>query len=145
MELLVSIKQTVRKRPTLFSDDVVYQFLTNFKYQTPKLHQRIVVTKSELFHVLKTVKGMMHLVPSRTPQSSGYGVWCTCGLCYMLDPWSGRVMYTVVVIKQSNKQENGLWVWEGSQTEDKRLFQKIKIWVSGKMFYELAGTDQASP
>jgi hypothetical protein len=36
-------------------------------------------------------------------------------------------MYTVVVIKQSNKQENGLWVWEGAQTEDKRLFQKIKI------------------
>ena len=38
----------------------------------------------DLFHTLKTVKGMLHLVPSRTPRNSGYGVLCTCGLCYML-------------------------------------------------------------
>jgi hypothetical protein len=38
----------------------------------------------DLFHALKTVKGLLHLVPSRTTRSSGYGVLCTCGLCYML-------------------------------------------------------------
>ena len=38
----------------------------------------------DLFHELKTVKGLMYLVPSRTPRSSGYGVLCTFGLCYML-------------------------------------------------------------
>jgi hypothetical protein len=38
----------------------------------------------DLFHVLKTVKGLLNLVPPRTPRSSGYGVLCTCGLCYML-------------------------------------------------------------
>ena len=38
----------------------------------------------DLFHTLKTVKGQLHLVPSRTPRSSGYGVLYTCGLCYML-------------------------------------------------------------
>ena len=42
----------------------------------------------DLFHVLKTVKGLLHLVPSRTPRSSGYGVLCnvvyvTCYFCYM--------------------------------------------------------------
>jgi hypothetical protein len=35
----------------------------------------------DLFHTMKTVKGLVHLVPSRTPRSSGYGVLCTCGLC----------------------------------------------------------------
>ncbi len=35
----------------------------------------------DLFHTLKTVKGLMHLVPPRTPPISGYGVLCTCGLC----------------------------------------------------------------
>ena len=38
----------------------------------------------DLFHTLKTVKGLLHLVPPRTPRNSGYGVLCTCGLCYML-------------------------------------------------------------
>ena len=38
----------------------------------------------DLFHELKTVKDLMHLVPPRTPRRSGYGVLCTCGLCYML-------------------------------------------------------------
>ena len=38
----------------------------------------------DLFHTLKTVKGLLYLVPSRTPRSSGYGVLCTCALCYML-------------------------------------------------------------
>ena len=38
----------------------------------------------DLFHALKTVKGLLHLVPPRTPRTSGYGVLCTCGLCYML-------------------------------------------------------------
>jgi hypothetical protein len=38
----------------------------------------------DLVHTLKTVKGLLLLVPSRTPRSSGYGVLCTCGLCYML-------------------------------------------------------------
>ena len=33
---------------------------------------------------IETVKGLRHLVPPRTPRSSGYGVLCTCGLCYML-------------------------------------------------------------
>ena len=33
---------------------------------------------------IETVKGLCHLVPSRTPRISGYGVLCTCGLCYML-------------------------------------------------------------
>ncbi len=37
----------------------------------------------DLFHTLKTVKGLVDLVPPRTPRSSGYGVLCTCGLCYM--------------------------------------------------------------
>jgi hypothetical protein len=27
----------------------------------------------DLFHTLKTVKGLLYLVPSRTPRSSGYG------------------------------------------------------------------------
>ncbi len=31
-----------------------------------------------LFHTLKTVKGLIHLVPSRTPRTSGYGVLFTC-------------------------------------------------------------------
>jgi hypothetical protein len=35
-------------------------------------------------HTLKTVKGLLHLVPPRTPRSSGYGVLYTCDLCYML-------------------------------------------------------------
>jgi len=30
------------------------------------------------------VKGLFHLVPSRTPRSSGYGVLCTCSLCYVI-------------------------------------------------------------
>jgi hypothetical protein len=38
----------------------------------------------DLFHTLKTVKELLHHVPPRTPRSSGYGVLCTCGLCYML-------------------------------------------------------------
>ena len=38
----------------------------------------------DLFHALKTVKDLVHLVPSRTPRSSGYGVVYTRGLCYML-------------------------------------------------------------
>ncbi len=38
----------------------------------------------DLFHALKTVKGLLHLVPPRTPRSSGYGVLCTCGSCCML-------------------------------------------------------------
>ena len=38
----------------------------------------------DLFHTLKTVKGLLYLVPPRTPRSSGYGVLCTCDLCYML-------------------------------------------------------------
>jgi hypothetical protein len=38
----------------------------------------------DLFHTLKTVKGLLHFVPSRTPWNSEYGVLCTCGLCYML-------------------------------------------------------------
>ena len=38
----------------------------------------------DLFTTLKTVKGLLYLVPSRTPRSSGYGVLCTCALCYML-------------------------------------------------------------
>jgi hypothetical protein len=38
----------------------------------------------DLFHALKTVKGLLHLVPPRTPRTSGYGVLCTCSLCYML-------------------------------------------------------------
>ena len=38
----------------------------------------------DLFHALKTVKGLLNLVPPRTPRISGYGVLCTCGLCYML-------------------------------------------------------------
>jgi hypothetical protein len=29
----------------------------------------------DLFHVLKTVKGLLHLVPPRTPRISGYGVF----------------------------------------------------------------------
>jgi hypothetical protein len=37
----------------------------------------------DLFHTLKTVKGILHLVPSRTPRSSGYGVLYTCDLCYI--------------------------------------------------------------
>jgi hypothetical protein len=35
----------------------------------------------DLFHILKTVKGLLHLVPPRTPRSSGNGVLYTCGLC----------------------------------------------------------------
>ena len=49
-----------------------------------------------LFHTLKTVKGLLHLVPPRTPRSSGYGVlyicvYVTCYFCYMfsLGPSSG--------------------------------------------------------
>jgi hypothetical protein len=38
----------------------------------------------DLFLTLKTVKGLLYLVPPRTPRNSGYGVLCTCGLCYML-------------------------------------------------------------
>ncbi len=38
----------------------------------------------DLFHTLKTVQGLLHLVPPRTLWSSGHGVLCTCGLCYML-------------------------------------------------------------
>ena len=37
-------------------------------------------------HASKTVKGLLLLVPPRTPRSSGYGFLCTCGLCYMLFP-----------------------------------------------------------
>ena len=38
----------------------------------------------DLFHTLKTMWGLFHLVPPRTPRNSWYGVLCTCGLCYML-------------------------------------------------------------
>jgi len=39
----------------------------------------------DLVHTLKTVKGLLLLVPPRTPRSSGYDFLCTCGLCcYML-------------------------------------------------------------
>jgi len=38
----------------------------------------------DLFHTLKTVKELLHLVPLRTPRNSVYGVLYTCGLCYML-------------------------------------------------------------
>jgi hypothetical protein len=31
----------------------------------------------DLFHTLKTVKGLVHLVPPRTPRNCGYGVLCT--------------------------------------------------------------------
>jgi hypothetical protein len=48
-----------------------------FKFDT-------LTTSSIKFHAMKTVKGMLHLVPSRTPRNSGYGVLCTWGLCYML-------------------------------------------------------------
>ena len=42
----------------------------------------------DLFHTLKTVKGLLRLVPSRTPQSSGmmfhvHEVYVTCYFCYM--------------------------------------------------------------
>jgi hypothetical protein len=50
------------------------QTRTLFKFRQP----------DDLFHALKTVKGMLHLVPTRTPRISRYGVLCTCGLCYML-------------------------------------------------------------
>ena len=45
-------------------------------------------SSTTLFHTLKTVKSLLHLVPSRTPRSSGYGVLCTCVyvtcyFCYM--------------------------------------------------------------
>ena len=53
-------------------------------------------SSTTLFHTLKTVKGLLHVVPSRTPRSSGYGVLCTsvyvtCYFCYMfsLGPSSG--------------------------------------------------------
>ncbi len=52
----------------------------------------------DLFHTLKTVKGMLYLVPPRTPRISGYGVLCTCGLCYML--------FLLYVGKEKN---NGSW------------------------------------
>jgi hypothetical protein len=41
-------------------------------------------TSSCHFHKLKSVKGLLHLVPSRTPRNNGYGVLCTYGLCHML-------------------------------------------------------------
>ena len=53
-------------------------------------------SSTTLFHTLKTVKGMLHLFPSRTPRNSGYGVLCTCVyvtcyFCYMFSfgPSSG--------------------------------------------------------
>jgi hypothetical protein len=40
----------------------------------------------DLFHTQKTVKGLLHLVPSRTSRISGYGVLCTCvGIGVMKD------------------------------------------------------------
>jgi hypothetical protein len=50
------------------------QTRTLFKFRQP----------DDFFNALKTVKGLLCLVPPRTPQNSGYGVVCTCGLCYML-------------------------------------------------------------
>jgi hypothetical protein len=38
----------------------------------------------DLFHTLNPVKGMVHIVPPRTPRNSGYGVLYTCGLFFML-------------------------------------------------------------
>ncbi len=38
----------------------------------------------DLLYTLKTVKGLVHLVPPWTPRNSVYGVLCTYGLCYML-------------------------------------------------------------
>jgi hypothetical protein len=35
-------------------------------------------SSTTLLHALKTVKGLLHLVPPRTPRSSGYGVFYTC-------------------------------------------------------------------
>ncbi len=51
----------------------------------------------DLFHTLKTVKGLLHLVPPRTPWNSEYGVLCTCGLCYMLRDslGSARVLFKI--------------------------------------------------
>jgi hypothetical protein len=38
----------------------------------------------DLFHTWKTMEGLLHLVPSRTPRNSWYGVLYTCVICYML-------------------------------------------------------------
>jgi hypothetical protein len=50
------------------------QTRTLFKFRQP----------ADFFHTLKTVRRLIHIVPSRTPRSSGYGVLFTCGLCYIL-------------------------------------------------------------
>ncbi len=56
-------------------------------------------SSTTLFHTPKTVKGLLHLVPPRTPRSSGYGVLCTCVyvtcyFCYIfsLGPSSGTLV-----------------------------------------------------
>ena len=40
--------------------------------------------RDELIHTLKTMEGLLHLVPPRTQRNSWYGNFCTCGLCYMV-------------------------------------------------------------
>ena len=44
---------------------------------------QVSTTRRPVTHI-ETVEGLCHLVPSRTPRISGYGVLCTYGLCYML-------------------------------------------------------------
>ncbi len=78
----------------------IYQCSKHNWFDTLSLHDSMRCSSwdssTTLFHTLKTVKGLLHLVPSRTPRSSGYGVLCTCVyvtcyFCYMfrLGPSSG--------------------------------------------------------
>jgi hypothetical protein len=59
---------------------VIYYMLNSGGFTVTYLQAQPV----DLFHTLKTVKELLHLVPSRTLRISGYGVLYTCGLCYML-------------------------------------------------------------
>jgi hypothetical protein len=69
---------TIRKKTKTFKS--LYFLSLTSRIQYKDIHSLM----KGLSDLLKTVKGLLHLVPPRTPRSSGYGVLYTCGLCYML-------------------------------------------------------------
>ena len=79
---------------TYWSVGVSLQHVSDHRERPPILDTLVSMSCSSwdssttLFHTLKTVKVLLHLVPSRTPRRSGYGVLCTCVFvtcyfCYM--------------------------------------------------------------
>jgi hypothetical protein len=65
-------------------------------------------------HVLKTVKGLLLLVPPRTPRRSGYDFLCTCGLCcYMLYVYYMFYACYMSSSEPSSGSSGSVWIYRG--------------------------------